>query len=60
MVQEKDGAVVDVINVGGAETESTLRKALAIGADAAIRIDTAALGGPGGQRDRHGDCCRGL
>ena len=41
--KEKDGAVVDVINVGGAETESTLRKALAIGADAAIRIDTAAL-----------------
>ena len=41
--KEKDGAVVDVVNVGGAETESTLRKALAIGADAAIRIDTAAL-----------------
>lgn len=41
--KEKAGAHVDVINVGGAETESTLRKALAIGADSAIRIDTPAL-----------------
>ncbi|WP_455170460.1 electron transfer flavoprotein subunit beta/FixA family protein [Aegicerativicinus sediminis] len=38
--KEKQGASVDVINVGGAETEPTLRKALAIGADAAIRINT--------------------
>ena len=42
-LKEKGGAEVDVINVGGAETESTLRKALAIGADKAIRINTAAV-----------------
>jgi electron transfer flavoprotein beta subunit len=41
--KEKEGAEVDVINVGVAETESTLRKALAIGADTAIRINTEAL-----------------
>jgi electron transfer flavoprotein beta subunit len=33
------GTVVTVINVGTAETESTIRKALAIGADDAIRIN---------------------
>ena len=42
MVQKKAGASVDVINVGGAETEPTLRKALAIGADTAIRVNTQA------------------
>ena len=42
-LKEKSGASVDVINVGGAETEATLRKALAIGADNAIRVNTAAL-----------------
>ena len=41
--KEKEGATVDVINVGGPATESTLRKALAIGADNAIRIHTEAL-----------------
>lgn len=41
--KEQGGATVDVVNVGGAETEPTLRKALAIGADAAIRVNTAAL-----------------
>ena len=41
--KEKQGAEVDVINVGGQETETTLRKALAIGADSAIRINTEAL-----------------
>ncbi len=40
--KEKSGASVDVINVGGPETEATLRKALAIGADNAIRVNTAA------------------
>ncbi|MDN3666137.1 electron transfer flavoprotein subunit beta/FixA family protein [Algibacter miyuki] len=40
--KEKQGATVDVINVGGPETEPTLRKALAIGADAAIRVNTVA------------------
>ncbi len=43
--KEKQGASVDVINVGGPETEPTLRKALAIGADSAIRVNTAAKDG---------------
>lgn len=38
-IKEKQGGTVTVINVGRAETEPTLRKALAIGADDAIRID---------------------
>ena len=37
--KEKNNASVDVINVGLQETEPTLRKALAIGADKAIRIN---------------------
>ena len=37
--KEKNNAVVHVINVGLSDTESTLRKALAIGADKAIRIN---------------------
>lgn len=37
--KEKQGAKVTVVNVGGLETETTLRKALAIGADDAIRIN---------------------
>lgn len=37
--QEQQGATVTVINVGGPETEPTLRKALAIGANEAIRIN---------------------
>ncbi|MEO1033358.1 MAG: electron transfer flavoprotein subunit beta/FixA family protein [Bacteroidota bacterium] len=43
--KEKQGASVTVVNVGGAETEPTLRKALAIGADAAIRVNTEAADG---------------
>jgi electron transfer flavoprotein beta subunit len=43
--KEKQNATVDVINVGGVETEPTLRKALAIGADAAVRIDIEAKDG---------------
>ncbi len=43
--KEKQGATVDIINVGGPETEPTLRKALAIGADTVIRINTEALDG---------------
>ena len=43
--KEKQNAIVDVINVGGLETEPTLRKALAIGADSAIRINMPALDG---------------
>lgn len=37
--KEKQGATVHVVNVGGAETEATIRKALAIGADEAIRVN---------------------
>ncbi len=43
--KEKQGATVHVVNVGGAETEPTLRKALAIGADEAIRVNTQATDG---------------
>lgn len=43
--KEKQGATVDVVNVGGSETEPTLRKALAIGADGAIRVNTPATDG---------------
>ncbi|MBT8272960.1 MAG: electron transfer flavoprotein subunit beta/FixA family protein [Bacteroidia bacterium] len=43
--KEKQGASVDVVNVGGPETESTLRKALAIGADGAIRVNTQPMDG---------------
>ncbi len=43
--KEKQGASVDVVNVGGVETEPTLRKALAIGADNAIRVNTEATDG---------------
>lgn len=40
-LKESDGAAVTVINVGGLETEPTIRKALAIGADEAIRVNAA-------------------
>ena len=43
--KEKQGATVDVVNVGGPETEPTLRKALASGADGAIRVNTTATDG---------------
>lgn len=43
--KEKQGASVTVVNVGGAETEPTLRKALAIGADDAIRVNANATDG---------------
>ena len=43
--KEKKGAKVTVVNVGGPETEPTLRKSLAIGADSAIRINTPATDG---------------
>ncbi len=38
-LKETSGATVTVLNVGLAETEPTIRKALAIGADDAIRIN---------------------
>ncbi len=37
--QEQQAATITVVNVGGPETEPTLRKALAIGANDAIRIN---------------------
>ena len=37
--KEKQGATVTVVNVGNINTEPTLRKTLAIGADNAIRVD---------------------
>ncbi len=37
--KEKQGASVEVVTVGGADVEPTLRKALAIGADSATRVD---------------------
>lgn len=37
--KEKQGAKITVVNVGTAATEPTLRKALAIGADEAIRVN---------------------
>jgi len=38
-LKESSGATVTVLNVGPADTEPTLRKALAIGADDAIRVN---------------------
>jgi electron transfer flavoprotein beta subunit len=38
--KEQQGATVDVLHVGKADADPTLRKALAIGADKAVRIDT--------------------
>ena len=37
--KEKQGATITVLNVGNATSEPTLRKALAIGADDAIRVN---------------------
>lgn len=37
--QEQQGATVTVVNVGGPDTEPTLRKGLAIGANEAIRVN---------------------
>jgi electron transfer flavoprotein beta subunit len=39
LFQEQQGATVTVVNVGGPDTEPTLRKALAIGANEAIRVN---------------------
>ncbi|MCB0791007.1 MAG: electron transfer flavoprotein subunit beta/FixA family protein [Flavobacteriales bacterium] len=42
-LKEAQGGSVTTVTVGGADTEPTIRKALAIGADEAIRIDAAPL-----------------
>jgi electron transfer flavoprotein beta subunit len=43
--QEQQEATVTVVNVGGPDTEPTLRKALAIGANEAIRVNAAPTDG---------------
>lgn len=43
--KEKQGATITVVTVGNQSVEPTLRKALAIGADDAIRVDTEPLDG---------------
>lgn len=43
--KEKQGATITVVTVGNATTEPTLRKALAIGADEAIRVNAEAIDG---------------
>jgi len=43
--KEKQGASVTVVTVGNIAVEPTLRKALAIGADDAIRVDAEATDG---------------
>ena len=43
--QEQQGAQVTVVNVGGTDSEATLRKALAIGANEAIRINATPTDG---------------
>lgn len=43
--KEKQGANVTVVNVGGTDAEATLRKALAIGADEAIRVNATPTDG---------------
>jgi electron transfer flavoprotein beta subunit len=42
-LKEQHGGSVTILNVGGAETEPTIRKGLAIGADDAIRINAEPL-----------------
>lgn len=42
-LKEKFGGTVTVINVGGSDNESIIRRALAIGADDAVRIDAEPL-----------------
>lgn len=44
-LKEKQGATITVVTVGDATTEPTLRKALALGADNAIRVNAAATDG---------------
>ncbi len=38
-LKEQSGGTITALNVGGAETEPTIRKALAIGADDAVRVN---------------------
>ncbi len=45
-LREVHGGTVTVVTVGPEESEEVLRRCLAMGADDAIRIDTAALGRP--------------
>ncbi|MEJ6614014.1 MAG: electron transfer flavoprotein subunit beta/FixA family protein [Saprospiraceae bacterium] len=43
-LKEKYGGTVTVINVGGASSDIIIRKALSIGADDAVRVDTEEVG----------------
>jgi electron transfer flavoprotein beta subunit len=45
ILKEQNGASVTVVNVGGPDAEATLRKALAIGADEAIRVNANPIDG---------------
>src|SRR6476469_10640856 len=43
-LKEKDAsAIIHLVTVGGADTEPIIRKALALGGDEAIRVNTAPL-----------------
>lgn len=42
-LKEANGGTVTTVTVGGADTEATIRKGLAIGADEAVRIDAQPL-----------------
>ena len=44
-LKEKQGATITAVTVGDATTEPTLRKALALGADNAIRVNAEAIDG---------------
>ena len=43
-LKEQSGGSITVLNVGGSETEPTIRKALAIGADEAVRSEERRVG----------------
>lgn len=38
-IKEKSGAAITIMNIGGADSDAIIRKALAIGGDDAVRID---------------------
>src|SRR5690606_22707653 len=42
-LKEANGGTVTTVTVGGADTDATIRKGLAIGADEAVRIDAQPL-----------------
>ena len=38
-IKEKSGATITIMNIGGADSDAIIRKALAIGGDDAVRVD---------------------